>query len=183
MPGGIGSWSQRVAGYEVAALVAVNALGNVLSESGEIIAGARLPDGSFANAMSMLQKAGAAAASPLTNTTLAVVGTNAPLDRSDLSVLARQAANALARRIAPVFTPFNGDVVFAISTAASAVEMTPADRMILGATAQLVLERAIERAVTTVSRGGTVSRRTESRRTESRRKESRRKESRSSESG
>ena len=183
MPGGIGSWSQQVGGYGMAALVAVNAVGDVLSESGEIIAGARLPDGGFANAMSMLQSGVPATGTPLTNTTLAVVGTNAPLDRPALSVLARQAANALARRIAPVFTPFDGDVVFAISTAETAVELSPADRLVLGATAQLVLERAIERAVNEVSRGGTVSRRRESRRTESRRKESRRKESRSTESG
>jgi L-aminopeptidase/D-esterase-like protein len=174
MPGGLGSWSDRAGDYEIGALVAVNALGDVLSEHGEIIAGARLPDGSFVNSMSRLLSGDpVAGAAPLSNTTLAVVGTNAPLGHAELGALARVAASALARRIAPVFTPFDGDIVFAFSTAARAAEIDAQMRLVLGAAAQLVLERAIERAVTVVSRGGTESRRTESRRIESRRSESR----------
>ncbi len=173
MSGGIGSWCESVPGYRVGALVAVNALGDVLSERGEILAGARLPDGRFANSMTLLQHAGSVAeVGPMTNTTLAVVGTDAPLTRVELGALARQAANALARRIAPVFTPFDGDVVFAFSTAAATAEIDAQERLMLGAAAQFVLERAIERAVTVVSRGGNVSRLTESRTTESRRTES-----------
>ena len=83
-----------------------------------------------------------------TNTTLAVVATDAPLSRVDLGRLARMATNALSRRIAPVHTPFDGDIVFAVSTAAESEEMTSSDVLALGAIAQSALEEAITRAVT-----------------------------------
>jgi L-aminopeptidase/D-esterase-like protein len=150
MAGGLGSWSSASGPYTIGALVVVNALGDVFSASGEVLAGARLPDGVFANSMKLLERGSSARgfADRQPNTTLAVVGTDAPLSRTELAALARQAANALARRIAPVFTQFDGDVVFALSTSANISEMPPADRLALGATAQLVLENAIERAVT-----------------------------------
>src|SRR5207249_5910363 len=50
------------------------------------------------------------------NTTLAVVATNAQLDRVALQSLAHAAGDALARRIVPFGTAFDGDVVFAVST-------------------------------------------------------------------
>jgi L-aminopeptidase/D-esterase-like protein len=168
-PGGVGSWAARGAGYQIGALAVVNSLGDVLSEQGRILAGARLPDGSFCNAMNWLRtnspifparSAGDQQMADLPpNTTLALVATDAPLSRLDLQSLARQCANALARRIAPVFTPFDGDLVIAASTAMSAQEFDPGARLQLAAAAQYVLEMAIERAVTVVS-GGTESRRT-----------------------
>src|SRR5207248_2144033 len=54
------------------------------------------------------------------NTTLAVVATNAALDRTALESLAHAAGDALARRIVPYGTLFDGDVVFAVSTVATA---------------------------------------------------------------
>ena len=147
--GGLGSWCSVSGAYTLGALIVVNALGDVLSASGEVLAGARLPDGGFANSMKLLERGSSASgfADRQPNTTLAIVGTDAPLSRTELAALARQAANALARRIAPVFTQFDGDVVFALSTSGNISEMPAADRLALGATAQLVLENAIERAV------------------------------------
>jgi L-aminopeptidase/D-esterase-like protein len=83
-----------------------------------------------------------------TNTTLAVVATDAPLSRVDLGRMARTAANALARRISPVHTPFDGDMVFAASTAIQAKEVSAAEVLALGVAAQRALEEAITRAVT-----------------------------------
>jgi len=82
------------------------------------------------------------------NTTLAVVATDAPLGRVELVRLARVAANALPRRIAPVHTPFDGDVVFALSTAEEARDVTSREILSLGAAAQAALEEAITRGVT-----------------------------------
>lgn len=163
-PSGVGSWSSTVAGYQVGALAVVNALGDVLSETGTVLAGARYPDGRFANALTLLREPEALAGVPRgqTNTTLAVVATNAPLGRVELQVLARQSANAMARRIAPVFTHFDGDIVFALSTAAETRDLDPGLRLALSSAAQRVLEIAIERAVTVGSGEDTVSRRTES---------------------
>jgi L-aminopeptidase/D-esterase-like protein len=162
MPAGIGSWAVQFGGFTVGALAAVNALGDVLAEDGSIIAGARAADGSFLNTRELLR---AAAASPPreTNTTLAVVATDAPLDRNALNALAQQSAAAFARRIAPVFTQFDGDIIFAVSTAQETRELSPADRLGLAAAAQFALEIAIERSVS----GGMESRRTVSGRMES----------------
>src|SRR6058998_3005334 len=77
------------------------------------------------------------------NTTLAVVATNARLDRVALHSLAHAAGDALARRIVPYGTPFDGDVVFAVSTAAVAAA-TPLQ---VEALAALALPEAVERAV------------------------------------
>jgi D-aminopeptidase len=163
----------RAAGYQFGALAVVNSLGDVLSENGDILAGARLPDGSFADSLNWLRgapmtptlpanAAGAALDSSLPlNTTLAVVATDAPLSRLHLQLLARQCANALARRIAPVFTPFDGDIVIALSTATSVQDFDPGARLHLGAAAQYALEIAVERGVSVVS-GGRESRRNES---------------------
>jgi L-aminopeptidase/D-esterase-like protein len=85
---------------------------------------------------------------PGTNTTLALVATDAPLGKTDLGRVARMAANALARRISPVHTPFDGDVVFAVSTAAEERPASSREILALGAAAQGALEEAIFRAVT-----------------------------------
>lgn len=153
MPGGIGAWALDAGGYRVGALAVVNALGDVLDAHGAIVAGARGPDGTFLDSASVL-RAGSApgeetgALVPGTNTTLAVVATDAPLSRVDLGRMARVATNALARRISPVHTPFDGDVVFAVSTAPEEREATSAEILALGAAAQYALEEAITRACT-----------------------------------
>ncbi|HTD25989.1 MAG TPA: P1 family peptidase, partial [Candidatus Elarobacter sp.] len=77
------------------------------------------------------------------NTTLAVVATNATLDRTTLESLAQAAGDALARRIVPYGTLFDGDVVFAVSTAAA----TPATPLQAEALAGLAVPIAVERAV------------------------------------
>jgi L-aminopeptidase/D-esterase-like protein len=155
---GVGSWSSSVGRYTVGALAVVNALGDVLAQDGTIVAGARRPDGQFANASAVLREPGQLAGfdRPVANTTLAVVATDAPLGRLELQILARQSSSALARRIAPVFTLFDGDVVFALSTAPTVQDLDPALRTALAGAAQFALEVAIERAVTVSS--GIVSR-------------------------
>ncbi len=157
---GIGSWAVRCGQFVVGALAAVNAFGDVLNASGSIIAGARNPSGGFLDTMNLL-RAGGHATPPFpagTNTTLAVVATDAPLDRASLNVLARQSANALARRISPVFTQFDGDVVFALSTAQTTRDVLPPEKLALAAAAQFALEIAIERSVSGgIESGGTES--------------------------
>lgn len=121
MKGGLGTWAVSTGSVVVGALVAVNAFGDVLGPDGAILAGARNPDGSFANARRYLASGGAPFGSFARaghNTTLAVVATNAALRRVELAALASQAADALAQRISPFATLFDGDIVFALSTAA-----------------------------------------------------------------
>jgi L-aminopeptidase/D-esterase-like protein len=144
---GFGSAAMKTAnGYNITAVAVVNPLGDVLSADGRILAGARRPDGSFADSRRLLESGAAAAVAPGTNTTLVAVATDAPLSRLDLARIARMGAAGVARRIAPVNTPFDGDIVFALSTAASATVAALPDILAYGSAAATVVERAIERA-------------------------------------
>lgn len=153
-PGGVGSWAVRAGDYTVGALVVVNAFGDVLDGRGGILAGARGADGRPVDAARLLREGafqggwGASPAQPGTNTTLAVVATDAPLTRTALETVARMAATAVPRRISPVHTPFDGDITFALSTAESEARLPLPALVGLGAAAAHTLETAIERAVT-----------------------------------
>jgi L-aminopeptidase/D-esterase-like protein len=90
MPGGVGTASVTGSGYTVGALAVVNALGDVLDGQGRILAGARLDDGSFADSGRLAREGGQRPPlmPPGTATTLCVVATDAPLDRTALEALA-----------------------------------------------------------------------------------------------
>jgi len=145
MKGGVGSWAASGGDIVVGVLVVLNAVGNILDGSGAILAGARGADGSLVDALAHFARGGApfGAAGGARNTTLAVVATNATLDRTGLEALAHAAGDALARRIVPYGTLFDGDVVFAVSTAAAA----PATPLQAEALAALAVPIAVERAV------------------------------------
>ena len=147
-PGGVGSFAQKFGPYTVGALAVVNAFGDVVDEQGRIVAGARRDDGHFVNSMRALLEAQPAPGTPVTNTTICVLATDAPVTRVALKTIARMGSSAIVRRIAPANTVFDGDVVFAVSTAQEAREFAPAELLSLGVCAQLVLEAAILRAVT-----------------------------------
>ncbi|MEJ2677901.1 MAG: P1 family peptidase [Gemmatimonadota bacterium] len=155
MPGGVGTWSMAADGVTIGALAVVNALGDVRDGAGNILAGARGHDGGFVDAAALLRSGigpgsfgrRPAPPSPGTNTTLAVVATDAPLTRSELHGLARAAGAALARRITPSGTPFDGDIVFALATGDQEGGVGPGGLLALSAVATHVLEQAIERAV------------------------------------
>jgi len=148
MKGGVGSWAVSGGDIVVGALVVLNAVGNILDGSGAILAGARGAGGKLVDALEHFARGGApfgavGGAGGARNTTLAVVATNATLDRTGLEALANAAGDALARRIVPYGTLFDGDVVFAVSTAAAA----PATPLQAEALAALAVPTAVERAV------------------------------------
>lgn len=150
-PSGLGSWSSTIGSWTVGALVVVNAFGDVLDEWGSVLAGAAGEDGVFVNTSRVLRESDPASL-PVAqlagvNTTLAVVATDAPLSRGTLTRLARIAATGLARRISPVNTPFDGDMVFALSTAERPERISAAEVLALGTAARDTLEVAITRAV------------------------------------
>ncbi|HMH84058.1 MAG TPA: P1 family peptidase [Gemmatimonadales bacterium] len=148
--GGVGTWAATGGDIVVGALVVLNAVGNILDGSGAILAGARGADGRYVDALAHFGRGGAPfgalprpAAGTGRNTTLAVVATNAALDRTALESLAHAAGDALARRIVPYGTMFDGDIVFALSTAA----LAPATPLQAEALAALAVPGAVERAV------------------------------------
>jgi L-aminopeptidase/D-esterase-like protein len=119
MKGGIGSASLTLgSGVMVAALVAVNALGDVIDpETGKIVAGARKSAQSreFVNSAAAMRHGVGPAFVGRGNTTLAVVATNAQLDKVQTNKIAALASLGVARTISPVNTMSDGDITFALS--------------------------------------------------------------------
>jgi L-aminopeptidase/D-esterase-like protein len=150
VPGGIGSAARVWGPGVVGALAVVNALGDVVAKDGRILAGARGPDGGLAGSERIAlegKSALAFGARPGSHTTLATVACDLPLSRVDLGKVARMAATAFSRAVTPVNTPFDGDVLFSLTTAQT-VEVLPAgELMSLGVAAREVTEEAIRRAV------------------------------------
>lgn len=121
MKGGIGHASVRAGPWVVGAMVACNAVGDVLDPaSGRILAGARSADGlSLVNTQAALLQ-GQSLQAPVagTHTTIGVIGTNALLDKAQAKRLAMSGHDGLARSIRPVHTPYDGDTLFAMATGA-----------------------------------------------------------------
>jgi L-aminopeptidase/D-esterase-like protein len=147
MKGGFGQAAVTVNGITVGALVAVNAVGDVIDPAtGQLVAGARSADGSamVGTAQAFLRgelpvnlQAGAA-------TTLGIVVTDALLDKAAANKLAQMAHDGLARTINPVHTASDGDTIFALATGASA---STAPLTVLGTLAAEVMAMAVLRAV------------------------------------
>jgi L-aminopeptidase/D-esterase-like protein len=147
MKSGIGTSSVDIGGGgKVAAIVAVNAFGDVIDpETSEIIAGARGLKG-FADTLKVMKsfvgRKVMSFASAADNTVIGVVATNVKLNKEQINKVAQMAHNGLARTIRPAFSMFDGDTVFALS--AGEVEM---DLNIVGAYAAIAYQEAILRAV------------------------------------
>ncbi|MFT3777871.1 MAG: P1 family peptidase [Ottowia sp.] len=119
MKGGIGSASVRVGEVTVGALIAVNALGDVVDpNTGAPIAGARTEGGTALRGSVRAALAGEAPQSILagSNTTIGVVATDAPLTKARAQRLAGAGHDGLARAIRPVHTMSDGDTLFALAT-------------------------------------------------------------------
>ena len=147
MKGGIGTASLRVGGFTVGALVAVNAMGDVIDpSSGRPIAGARSVDGRSLHDTMRAWKDGdiPPPLQPGSATTLGVVATDAVLTKSQANKLAQMAHDGLARCINPVHTMADGDTIFALATGASGL---PGQTTLLGALAAEVVTMAVLRAV------------------------------------
>src|SRR3984957_9138533 len=151
MKSGIGTASVMLgSGVMVAALIAVNALGDVVDPSnGRIIAGARTSPASraFANTAAALTHGLEPGRGG--HTVLAVVATNARLDRVQTNKLAALASLGVARTISPVNTMSDGDITFAISLGK---ERASVDEV--GVAAAEAMAKAVLRAVRAAKSAG-----------------------------
>ena len=147
MKGGIGSASVKVGAITVAALIAVNAIGDIVDpRSGRVIAGARTPDGTaLLDSMAALLR-GELPARALAGmaTTIGVVATDAALTKAQANKLATMAHDGLAHSIRPVHTMTDGDTLFALATGGSG---KPGDMTVLGAMAAEATARAVLNAI------------------------------------
>jgi L-aminopeptidase/D-esterase-like protein len=150
MKGGLGTARLDLGGgLVVGALVAVNALGDVVDPaSGQIVAGARVPGSDppqFADGLAVL-RARAGQATPAVgavggeggHTVIGVVATNARLTKEEANAVAQMAHDGLARTIRPAHTLYDGDTIFSL-----ALGERPADVNAIGALAAEALALAV----------------------------------------
>lgn len=102
-------------GVKVAALVAVNALGDIYDENGKIIKGA-CENGVFKNTMESVLNGYKSTVTVGRNTTIGVIVTNAKLNKEQINRVAMVAHNGYALSIRPVHTMQDGDSIFAAAT-------------------------------------------------------------------
>jgi L-aminopeptidase/D-esterase-like protein len=150
MKGGIGCAALRLGNVTVAALVAVNALGDVCDPAtGALVAGARDDSGQrLRNSLAALA-CGEGPASLLAglNTTIGLVATDATLDKAQANRLAAMAQAGLARSIVPTHTQHDGDLLFALATGGVSGAVEHAQLSVLGALAAEAVSQAILRGV------------------------------------
>jgi L-aminopeptidase/D-esterase-like protein len=148
MKGGLGTASIVLPdGLVVAALVAVNARGDVVDPAtGRTVAGMRTEDGQgLADVRAWLRvPRKPPAAEPLQHTTIGVVATNAALTKAQATKVAQMAHDGFARAIVPSHTTNDGDAIFALATGTRA---GAADVDTIGALAADAMADAILRAV------------------------------------
>lgn len=141
---GLGTASRKIASdVVVAALVAVNAVGDVIEPgTGKILAGPRKPDGRGFVSTSQLWKGEFKEVVPPFNTVIGVVATDAKISKTEANRLARVAQVGIARTIDPCHTMYDGDALFTLSLGEK-----EADLSALGAAAAEVVAEAIVRAI------------------------------------
>ncbi len=147
---GQGSASVRREELVTAALVVCNAFGDVFDRQGKLLAGPRSLETGLMEKTADLLLGKNAEGFPAGNTTLAVVATNAALDKNALKKVCQLSHDGLARSIWPVHTMWDGDTIFALSKGDLA-----ADVNLVGLMAAEAVCEAVRRAVLTAeSRGG-----------------------------
>jgi L-aminopeptidase/D-esterase-like protein len=153
MKGGLGSASRRLPnGLVVGAIVAVNAVGEVRSPlTGEILAGVRDDDGSLRDSLAWMIDASTPPVPSGTNTTIAVVASNANLNKVQANKIAQMAHNGLAKTFNPVHTMSDGDTVFAVATGG-----VDASVNLVGALSVEVLAEAVVNAILSAKGAGGV---------------------------
>ncbi|HUR36148.1 MAG TPA: P1 family peptidase [Vicinamibacterales bacterium] len=145
---GLGSWVIALPnGLKVGALVAVNAVGDIIDpDTSKVVAGVRNPDGTFADARVLLRAGGPRdVPRPGANTTIGLVATNARLTKAQAQRVALMADDGFARAIFPSHTLGDGDTVFSLATGTWPGEV---DVSQIGALAADAMARAIVRAAT-----------------------------------
>ena len=119
MKGGIGTASVRVGNVTVGALIACNAVGDVMSpHTAQVMAGSRTDSGTQLRDTRKALLAGEAPRPLITgsNTTIGVIATDAQITKVQAQRLATVGHDGLARSINPVHTMSDGDTLFALGT-------------------------------------------------------------------
>jgi len=145
MKGGLGSFAIQIGDLQVGAIVAVNALGDIVdTEAGKVIAGLLDEKGEklIGTEAEMVKAYDKSRNLFSGNTTIGVVATNATFTKAQMNKIASMAHNGYGRAIRPAHSIFDGDTIFALATG-----KVEADLNVVGFLAATVMERAIVNAV------------------------------------
>ncbi len=154
--GGLGSASVRLEdGVTIGALVAVNAVGAATVGDGPHFWAAPFESGAefggLGPASTYPPGVPLRTKRPGEATTIAIIATDAALDKAECQRLATSAHDGIARAIVPAHTPLDGDLIFAMATGHA---RAPVDPVLLGHAAAACLSRAIARGVHAASPSG-----------------------------
>jgi D-aminopeptidase len=159
LKGGLGSASLKLkTGHTVGALVGANATGMAtVGDRPNFWAAPFEIDGEFGGLgtwpdpvpfmETSRTKRDYESSSPIANTTIAIIATDAALSKAQCKRLAVAAQDGIARAMSPSHALVDGDIVFAVATGAVPVDDPIIDVMLLGHAAAVCLSRAIARAV------------------------------------
>lgn len=141
---GIGIHAVKVGNLQMAAVVVVNALGDIFDgDTGKKLAGLRTEDGSsFADTRQELYRISRETDLFTGNTTIGAVITNGKFSKAEMSKIASMARSGYARCINPVGTMADGDTIYAAS-----IGDVEADINVAGTLAADVMTKAIKKAV------------------------------------
>jgi L-aminopeptidase/D-esterase-like protein len=145
MKSGLGIHAVQIGAVQCAAIVAVNALGDVIDiDTGKRLAGILNEDKTAVNSTQEIMYSEITKARDIFsgNTTIGCIITNAKLTKPQANKLASIAHNGYARAISPVHTSVDGDSIFVMAT--GEIEVSPDA---LGALTVEVMAKAINRAV------------------------------------
>ena len=156
LKGGLGTASALVGKYTIGAIVAVNAMGSATLgdthhfwaapfEVGDEFGGFGLPNGTIHPGLPI--KFREQTGLEKSNTTVAIIATDAVMTKGQAKRLAISAHDGFARALWPAHTPFDGDTVFAMATGTSGMEPQTNDFVDLCAASAAVMARAIARGV------------------------------------
>ncbi|MBC6696346.1 P1 family peptidase [Terrisporobacter mayombei] len=145
MKGGIGSHSIKLDnGIVVAALIAVNAFGDIY-EDGKVIAGVLNDDKTqLLNTYEIMKKGFIKGGFSINNTTIGIVATNANLTKAQCKKISQMAHDGYAKSIFPIHTPHDGDTIFTMATGEVDVDN---DVTLLGSLATEVVQESIIKAI------------------------------------
>ena len=161
MKAGLGSAAITLPnGLTVAAIVAVNAVGDIVDpESGQVVAGVRTEDGKRVADARKLLRSGALLRRPQPrageNTTIGLVATNAKLSKDQVNRMALMGDDGFAKSISPSHTAGDGDTLFALATGRWEGEVNLT--VIGGLAAEAMAEAIVRAAAMAESLGGVPS--------------------------
>lgn len=147
MKGGVGYAERRAGGTPVAALAVVNAVGDVLDERGEVLAGARAAAGGWLARRAPERWLPGAVPFAGTNTTLVAVLTGAAMSKPEAGRLAQRAHDGIARAVLPAHTTHDGDTAYALAAGVRAAPFELVARLAVECVSGAI-RNAVRRAAT-----------------------------------